>query len=66
MMGPGLHDFLVAFGLMAVMEGVLYAAAPSALRKAIRQMLDLPDTTLRIGGLVVMAAGVALVWAIRG
>lgn len=59
-------DFLVALGLMAVVEGVLYAAAPAAMKRALRHVLDMPDATIRIGGLAAMAIGVAVVWAARG
>jgi len=59
-------DFLVALGLMAVVEGVLYAAAPAAMKRALRHVLDMPDGTIRLGGLAAMAIGVAVVWAARG
>lgn len=61
-----MNDFLVAVGLMAVLEGLLYAAAPSLMRKGIRQMLEVSDFWLRTGGVAAMAAGVAVVWAVRG
>lgn len=59
-------DFLVALGLLAVIEGLGYALAPGPMKRALRQMLDLPEQTLRVGGLVAMAIGVAIVWAVRG
>lgn len=61
-----MNDFLVAVGLMAVLEGLLYAAAPSLMRKGIRQMLEASDFWLRTGGVAAMAVGVAVVWAVRG
>lgn len=61
-----MSDFIVALGLLAVIEGVLYAASPAMMRKAIRQVLDLPDSTIRMGGLVAMAIGVIIVWLVRG
>lgn len=61
-----MNDFLVAIGLMAVLEGLLYAAAPSLMRKGIRQMLEASDSWLRTGGIAAMAVGVAIVWAVRG
>lgn len=61
-----MNDFLVALGLMAVLEGLLYAAAPSLMRKGIRQMLEASDSWLRTGGIAAMAVGVAIVWAVRG
>jgi uncharacterized protein YjeT (DUF2065 family) len=61
-----LNDFLVALGLMAVFEGLLYAAAPSFMRKGIRQLLEASDSWLRTGGIAAMAVGVAIIWAVRG
>jgi len=61
-----LNDFLVAVGLMAVLEGLLYAAAPSLMRKGLRQLLEASDFWLRTGGVAAMAVGVAVVWAVRG
>lgn len=61
-----MNDFLVAIGLMAVLEGLLYAAAPSLMRRGIRQMLEASDSWLRTGGIAAMAVGVAIVWAVRG
>lgn len=61
-----MNDFLVAIGLMAVIEGLLYAAAPSLMRKGLRQLLDASDFWLRTGGVTAMAVGVAVVWAVRG
>lgn len=61
-----MNDFLVAVGLMVVLEGLLYAAAPSLMRKGLRQMLEASDFWLRTGGVAAMAVGVAVVWAVRG
>ncbi|WP_026782612.1 DUF2065 domain-containing protein [Pleomorphomonas koreensis] len=61
-----MNDFLVAVGLMAVIEGLLYAAAPQVMRKGLRQLLQTSDFWLRTGGIIAMAAGVAIVWAVRG
>lgn len=61
-----MNDFIVALGLMAVIEGVLYAAAPTLMRKAVQQVLGLSDTHLRAGGLAAMVVGVVIVWAVRG
>tara|TARA_Y100001933_G_scaffold220517_1_gene229834 strand:- start:1679 stop:1864 length:186 start_codon:yes stop_codon:yes gene_type:complete len=59
-------DLLAALGLALALEGTIYALAPGAMKRAIRQMLDLPDQTLRIAGLTVLATGVCLVWFVRG
>lgn len=61
-----MRDLLTALALVLVIEGVLYAAFPAAMKRAIVAALALPETTLRIAGLVAAVAGVAAVWAIRG
>jgi uncharacterized protein YjeT (DUF2065 family) len=61
-----MNDLLVALGLVAVIEGILYAAAPGAMKRMLRQVESLPESTMRIGGLAAMAVGVVVVWAVRG
>ena len=61
-----MQDLLTALGLMLVIEGVLYAAFPMSMRRALAAALALPDTTLRGVGLAAAAVGVAIVWLIRG
>ncbi|WP_237152353.1 DUF2065 domain-containing protein [Oryzibacter oryziterrae] len=57
-----MNEFVIALGLVAVMEGLLYAAAPFLMRKAVQHISELSDTVLRIGGVVAMAVGVLIVW----
>ncbi len=60
-----MQDLLTALALVLVIEGVLYAAFPLAMRRALEAALAAPDTTLRVAGLVAAVLGVALVWLIR-
>ncbi len=60
-----MEDLFTALGLAIAIEGALYALFPAAMRRMIRQALDQPENTLRIGGLVAAVAGVALVWVLR-
>lgn len=59
-------DFLTALALVLVIEGLLYAMAPNAMRDMALRMTALPPTLLRRYGLVAAALGVALVALIRG
>ncbi len=61
-----MSDFLVAIGLVLVIEGAIYAIAPDRMKTMMRQMMDVPDQTLRTVGLIAAAIGVAVVWMIRG
>ena len=49
-----MQDLLTALALVLVIEGVLYAAFPSGMRRALES------------GLVAAAIGVAAVWLVRG
>ena len=62
----GLGDLVVAIGLMAALEGALYAAAPSFMKTVLSRAAETPDNALRRGGLAALVLGVALVWAVRG
>lgn len=61
-----MSDFLTALALVLVIEGLLYAAAPTAMRDIALRMTALPPSLLRRYGLVAAALGVALVALIRG
>ena len=60
-----MSDFLVALGLVFVIEGVLFAAFPLGAKRAMFAVLDMPDSGLRITGLVSVVVGVLIVWLVR-
>ena len=53
---------LIALGGAFLLEGSLYALAPGLMKQAMREMQNLPENALRIGGLIMAVIGVALVW----
>lgn len=59
-------DLFTALGLAFVLEGVVYALFPDAMRQMMAQVLALPSASVRWTGLVVAAVGVGIVWLIRG
>ncbi len=59
-------DFLVALGLLLVIEGIVFAAFPAMAKRAMAHVLESPDGALRVIGIVCAVAGVALVWLVRG
>jgi uncharacterized protein len=61
-----MSDFLVALGLVFVLEGIVFAAGPGAAKRAIASVLEMPDFTLRVIGLVSAVFGVVVVWLVRG
>ncbi len=61
-----MSDFLVALGLVFVIEGIVFAAFPLAAKRAVTAMLETPDAVLRVVGLASAIFGLLLVWLIRG
>jgi uncharacterized protein YjeT (DUF2065 family) len=59
-------ELLLALGLVFVIEGLLYALVPARLRAMMAAMQNLSDDQMRIGGVIAMAIGVAVVWLVRG
>ena len=59
-------DFLVAIGLVLVIEGVVSAAFPNATKAAMLSTAQTPSQKLRVVGVVAAALGVLLVWLVRG
>lgn len=59
-------DFVVAIGLVLVIEGVLYALFPSAMQRMLADVLTRPPQLLRTGGLIAACVGVGIVWLARG
>jgi len=61
-----MSDFVVALGLVFIIEGLGFAAFPHAVKRAVAAVLETSDATLRMVGLGSALAGLILVWAIRG
>jgi uncharacterized protein YjeT (DUF2065 family) len=59
------RDLGTALALVLVIEGVLYALFPEAMKRLMAQMLSVPPTTLRMAGLAAACLGVALVYLAR-
>ncbi|MGH6931558.1 MAG: DUF2065 domain-containing protein [Dongiaceae bacterium] len=65
-MSSGVGDLLTAIGLVLVLEGLALALMPEQAKRAMAEILARPSATLRFGGIVVLAAGVFVVWLVRG
>lgn len=57
-----LWQVLAGIGVVLAVEGLLYAIAPAAMRRAIAQLAEQPEARLRAGGLVAAVIGIALAW----
>ncbi|MBM3530253.1 MAG: DUF2065 domain-containing protein [Alphaproteobacteria bacterium] len=59
-------DFVVAIGLVFAIEGILFAAFPAMVRRAMNHVSETPDGALRVVGIISAVIGVVLVWLVRG
>jgi uncharacterized protein YjeT (DUF2065 family) len=58
-------DFLIGVGILFVIEGLMFAASPAWMRRAMKSALATPDNVLRIVGVGSAVAGLILIWVIR-
>ena len=61
-----MSDFAVGIGLVLVIEGLIWALAPTAGIKMLAAAATAPQAALRLLGLTAIAAGVGIVWLVRG
>ena len=61
-----MSDFIVALGLVFVIEGLIFSAFPATAKRAMESVQQTPDGPLRVVGIVSAILGIILVWAIRG
>lgn len=60
-----MKDLFAALCLVAVLEGLLLFAAPLAWKRMAERLLEMPGTTLRSFGGLVLLAGLSLLWWLR-
>ena len=56
---------IAAFGLVLVIEGLIYALFPAGMQRIMVQVLELPPAVLRNGGIVAAVVGCVIVWLVR-
>ncbi|HMQ92783.1 MAG TPA: DUF2065 domain-containing protein [Amaricoccus sp.] len=61
-----MDDLLLGLGLVAILEGLVLALAPSRLREVLELIEQLGVEHRRLIGLLAVTAGVTLVWIARG
>jgi uncharacterized protein YjeT (DUF2065 family) len=59
-------ELFSALALAVVIEGLVYAAFPEQMKRALASILALPASTIRAAALACAAAGLVLLWLIRG
>jgi uncharacterized protein len=59
-------ELFTALALAIVIEGLVYAAFPEQMKKALAAIQTMPASTIRGAALACAAAGLVLLWFIRG
>ena len=58
-------DFIVAIGMVLVIEGILYALFPTSMQNMMRLALEQSENKLRAAGLVAAIIGVGIIYIIK-
>ena len=58
-------DFLIGLAILFVIEGLMFAASPTWMRRAMKSAMVTPDNILRAVGIGSAVAGLILIWVIR-
>ena len=58
-------DFLIGVGVLLVIEGLMFAASPTWMRKAMKSAIATPDNLLRAVGIGSAVIGLIVIWAVR-
>lgn len=56
------HAIVQTVGLIFVLEGLIYAVAPNAMKRIMAELPELSDDQLRIMAVAAVAVGVGIVW----
>ncbi|WP_370452068.1 DUF2065 family protein [Amylibacter sp. SFDW26] len=57
-----MHDLLLGLGLVAVLEGLVFALAPLRFEDLLKAMQEMSVEKRRTLGVAIVALGVGLVW----
>ncbi|MGP9811506.1 DUF2065 domain-containing protein [Rhodopseudomonas sp. NSM] len=58
-------DLLIGVGVLFVLEGLIFAASPSWMRRAMKSAMATPDNVLRVVGIASAVLGLILIWMVR-
>ena len=61
-----MSDFLTGIAFFLIIEGLVYALVPSALKRMAALLPQMQEGQLRASGLAAVVFGVLMVWFIRG
>ena len=60
-----MFDLIAALGLALAVEGILFAAFPEGMRRAMYEAAHSPSDQMRIVGIVSAIVGLGIIWVVR-
>jgi uncharacterized protein YjeT (DUF2065 family) len=60
-----MREFIIAFGLLLFIEGILYALFPSKMKNMLKSIEKIELTQLRTGGLIFALIGFGIIWYVK-
>ena len=60
------QDIITGIALVLVIEGLVYALAPSLVERLLEALRQMPLEARRMLGLLTLVTGVILLWIVRG
>lgn len=61
-----MSEFIVAIGLVLVLEGLIFAGWPTAAKRLAATAIESPEGSLRVAGIASAVLGLVLIWLVRG
>jgi uncharacterized protein len=58
-------DLIAALGLALAVEGILFAAFPDGMRRAMYEAAHSPSDRMRLVGVLSAIFGLGIIWAVR-
>jgi uncharacterized protein YjeT (DUF2065 family) len=60
-----MFDLIAALGLALAVEGILFAAFPEGVRRAMYEAAHTPSDRMRMVGIISAVVGVVIIWLAR-
>jgi len=60
-----MFDLIAALGLALAVEGILFAAFPEGVRRAMYEAAHTPSDRMRVVGIISAIVGVVIIWLAR-
>jgi uncharacterized protein YjeT (DUF2065 family) len=58
-------DLIAALGLALAVEGILFAAFPDGMRRAMFEAAHSPSDRMRLVGIISACVGLGIIWLVR-